>query len=321
MKKRKTHYPWSEYKIGPVPTRNYPSNDCQILDKVYHVAHLATAVRIVEDGKIKQGLIYDKSKLNTSRILVTWLSPNVWYHGSQYGNISFEFDFSKLVAGKNYYWVEVMEEYNPHACRILITTENFDGTLIPYVPTQGDGPWYYDVENKRHYWNGTYCLEFMFTRDLSLSIANEVSFTGHHSEYCNMKESACRDQKVPKQYINARFVSHLTASLVSVDSKLFTRNVRRGIGPAEGLRSGLEQIVQEGIKPNRDKKWGDLESDSDLAEATVKAALNFLSQDNKSDFRKMVRQFCNIDSFTECLKEIVAEKFGIDKPTLRFLDD
>jgi len=321
MKEGKKLPPWNKYKIGALPKGKWQNADCESLKKVYHVAHLANAVRILEDEKIKQGLIYDKSKLNTSRILVTWLSPNIWYHGSRYGNISFEFDFTELVAGKNYYWVEAMKEYTPHACRILITTEDFDDILTPYDPTRGDGPWYYDTVNDCHYWNGTYCLEFMFTRDLPLSISENVTFTKHHSAFCNMKGHACADQSMTKEYVNARFIAYLIAGTTSIETKLFTKESRRGLAPSDGLESGLEHILQLGIKPIKEKRWGKLLADDDLAIVTANAALLFLYQDKKVDFRKMVRQFSNIDAFVECLKGIVMEKFGIDKPTLRFMDD
>ncbi|SKA33023.1 hypothetical protein SAMN04488128_103752 [Chitinophaga eiseniae] len=321
MMERKALAPWNKYKIGAVPNGRWQNEDCQSLEKVYHVAHLRNAVRIVEDGKIKQGLIYDKSKLNTSRVLVVWLSPNRWYNGSRYGNISFEFDFTELVAGKKYYWVEVMKEYTPHASRILITSEDFDSILTPYDPTQGDGPWFYDTESNSHYWNGKYCLEFMFSRDLPLDISQDVSFIDHHRTYCNMKDHVCADQSMPKEDVNARFIAYLIAGTDAIDTRLFTRKSLRGSAPAEAFQSGMEHIVQLGARPRKEKRWGELLAVDDLAIVTAKAALLFLYQDKKIEFKKMVRQFANIDEFIGCLKAIVIEKFGVDKPTLRFLDD
>ena len=48
------------------------------LTTVRHVVHVQFARRIIEDGKIKAGLIYDESRLNKSRISVAWVSANTW---------------------------------------------------------------------------------------------------------------------------------------------------------------------------------------------------------------------------------------------------
>ena len=57
---------WEAYK--------FKGNDEEELDVVRHVVHLPTARRIIEDGRIKAGLIYDESRLNTSRLSVVWVS-------------------------------------------------------------------------------------------------------------------------------------------------------------------------------------------------------------------------------------------------------
>ena len=52
------------------------------LGTVRHIAHVPHARRIVEDERIKAGLVYDESRLNTSRISVAWASTNSWAWGS-----------------------------------------------------------------------------------------------------------------------------------------------------------------------------------------------------------------------------------------------
>src|SRR5689334_17298236 len=91
------------------------------LDTVRHVVHVAPARRIIEDGRIKAGLVYDESRLNRSRISVSWLSANTWAFGSIYGTVEFQFDWKSLVQGQNVYWVEAMDKYNPTAYRFLLT--------------------------------------------------------------------------------------------------------------------------------------------------------------------------------------------------------
>src|SRR5690349_4246117 len=86
------------------------------LDVVRHVAHLPHARRIVEDGRIKAGLVYDESKLNTTRLSVAWVSANVWARGSLYGTVEFRFSWTQLIELYPYvYWIEEMPDYRPPA--------------------------------------------------------------------------------------------------------------------------------------------------------------------------------------------------------------
>jgi hypothetical protein len=55
---------------GPSITGEYA-----LLSEVAHVAHIQNALSIVADGLFRPGLVSDRSKLNTTRTLVTWLSP------------------------------------------------------------------------------------------------------------------------------------------------------------------------------------------------------------------------------------------------------
>jgi hypothetical protein len=52
------------------------------LDTVRHIAHVPHARRIIEDERVKAGLVYDESRLKTSRISVAWVSANRWSRGS-----------------------------------------------------------------------------------------------------------------------------------------------------------------------------------------------------------------------------------------------
>jgi len=84
---------WETYKI---------SDKYAELATVKHIVHLPVARRIIEDGKIKSGLIFDKSRLNKTRISVTWLSANDWSHGSLYGTVEFQFSWEKLAKHKRF---------------------------------------------------------------------------------------------------------------------------------------------------------------------------------------------------------------------------
>lgn len=79
--------------MGKPSTKNWVENDCQSFSNISHVSHINNALNIIEDGVIKSGLVFDKSLLNTERILVVWLSPNDWggAGGFRYGNVRFNF--------------------------------------------------------------------------------------------------------------------------------------------------------------------------------------------------------------------------------------
>jgi hypothetical protein len=118
---------WSQYRIQ-IPKDSGPSSrDGQLLETVYHVVHVPIARRILEDGHLRAGLIYDESRLQKSRICVTWLSANTWVLGSIYGNVQFAFPWDKQIR-KRCYWVEAMTHYNPHAYRILLTDRDLSGS-------------------------------------------------------------------------------------------------------------------------------------------------------------------------------------------------
>jgi hypothetical protein len=87
---------WSPYRIQ-IPTESASSSrDGQLLDTVYHVVHVPTARRILEDQMFAR-------RLQKSRVCVTWLSANTWALGSIYGNVQFAFPWNKQIRKRNCY--------------------------------------------------------------------------------------------------------------------------------------------------------------------------------------------------------------------------
>jgi hypothetical protein len=176
---------WQEYAVGkPSTTPNWTEPDCRPFETVSHVAHIDDAFRIFEDNEVRPSLIFDESKLKTTRISVSWLSPNTWADGSRYGNVSYEFNWKKLIEGKNFYWVEAIK-YGITAVRILVTEQEPVVPLPRYHPEKGDGPVFHDLSNDTWYRNGRYTAEFMFDGTLPLDECETVSFVNHHERYCN----------------------------------------------------------------------------------------------------------------------------------------
>jgi hypothetical protein len=220
------------------------------LEIVTHVTHVQHGLEIMRTTRIRSRLIYDNSRLNKKRALVAWLSPNRWVHGFRYGNVAFDFEWKKLIKDKNYYWVEVMD-YKPSACRILITDQ--DRKLLRYEPKKGDGPWYWDRSTDQHWWNGNYCLEFMYEGDLSLDDAKEIRFVNHHDIQCNITPITCKDCKLDSDRAGVYFLSAIAAEKILVPDHLFPgdhgnakNTMTKLCGPWSRLYRVLKNMPTEG---------------------------------------------------------------------------
>lgn len=190
---------WTKYKVKETNSGS--------LDQIYHVSHISSALNIVADRKIKAGLVYDESKLNKTRTLVCWLSPNDWEgnNGFRYGNIRFAFNWKKICEDMKPYWVEVMQ-YGRHAPRILLSEQNHSPRLQVYDPKKGYGPWFYNKTDDQHYWNRDICLEIMIEGDLHLSNVLEIDFVNHHPQYCCISGN-CEDKRLHKDEAGAKFIA------------------------------------------------------------------------------------------------------------------
>jgi len=166
------------------------------LTTVQHIAHVESARRIIQDGRIKAGLVYDQSKLNKYRISVAWVSANSWALGSIYGTVEFQFSWADLVAGRNLYWVEAMTNYNPTAFRLLLSARDIT-RVARYNPMTDDGP--LQLRNGTYYWNGNYTSEFMIEDDLSLDRCTGIRFVAHHQQYCSPIGNSCEDLRAMRE--------------------------------------------------------------------------------------------------------------------------
>jgi hypothetical protein len=199
---------WQRYKVGSLAQGNFQNPSCRTFSEVYHVAHIQDAIRIIEDQQIQASLIQDESKLNHTRTCVSWVSPNTWPDGSIYGNVSFTFEWSALVEGKHLYWVEAMQQYSPHAYRILITDKKNPAVenLTLYDPTTGDGPLL--LRDGCWYRNGNYNGEFMIEANLPLEHCREISFIKHHPNICS-KEKNCLEKTLYENDAGALLLAYI----------------------------------------------------------------------------------------------------------------
>ncbi|WP_433780424.1 hypothetical protein [Flavobacterium anhuiense] len=195
--------------------------------EVYHITHFPASKNLIESGKIIPQLIKDKSKLNGQDMKVVWLSPNSWNEGSLYGNVRFSYDFNELIKGKKFYSVEVMDQYSPTACRILITSKDHDQNplLSRYDPHNIDGgPWYID-EKEQNYYRENRNIEFMFEDELKISDALTIDFVNHHPDFCNInRNTGCPDIKLKDDFTMALFTSYLISNDIKLENFSLSQN-------------------------------------------------------------------------------------------------
>jgi hypothetical protein len=185
---------WEAYacRIPRPGERAFDRRVCSTLTEVQHVAHVADACRIIEDGRIKAGLIGDDSRLRRSRTSVCWLSANYWSPGSIYGTVEFTFCWEDIIRDRHVYWVEVMDYPNP-AYRFLITDRDLSdsGLVQPYDPQTARGP--LRLRDGIWCWNGEYTSEFLLDADLPLRCCIEIETIMHRRGRCRLHPSSCTE--------------------------------------------------------------------------------------------------------------------------------
>lgn len=307
-----TNKPWLKYKVGSPSTRkNWTEPSCQPCTEVSHVSHVEAALKIVGEKKIRQGLVFDESMLNTERVLVTWVSPNSWVNGFRYGNVRFTYEFADLIEGKNFYWVEAMTAYSPTACRILITSADRSASLPIYDPSRGDGPWWFDSSSDSHYINGNYCLEFMVEDDLKVRKATRVDFVQHHGEWCSVHRTSpkdCNEIGLSNGKGGARFLmlaasrgvnlSPLRESLIEEDGEL-----------SHQVQNALGWVAHKFQKLNYSAK---VTASSDTGKAVARAVLNALAIGQKDEADLLASMFRSEDLLIKALATVIGESLGWD---------
>jgi hypothetical protein len=289
---------WEEFKfeIG-----NENSNE---LTTVRHIAHVPTARRIVEDGRIKAGLIYDESRLKTWRINVAWVSANTWGLGSIYGTVELQFAWADLVAGRKIYWVEA-KNYNPKAYRLLLSKRDFPaGTIKPYDPAKDEGP--LRVKDGKYHWNGAYQSEFMVEDDLSLDRCTGLDFVLHHKVYCRVLPIGCEDRQ--KQPTTQRTGGRMLSFVLSNGEHILDKHLKPP--GSEQVFTALDMGYQgiEEFLPTQVRFGGPISADGDCQDV-VRGALALYGADQLDPARKLLALISSKDNFTTALKTIVRTHF------------
>ncbi len=308
--------PWERFAVGkPSSNPRWTETTCQPLETVSHVAHVDTALDIVQDGRIRPGLVFDKSKLNKDRILVAWTSPNDWSGagGFRSGNISFDFNWETLIKGLNYYWVEDVA-YGIPACRILVT-DQYHGDkpdkLERYDPTLGAGPWWHDTSSDKHYWNGNYCLEIMLERELLLSEAIGIDFVGHSRKGCCNDYKTCPEMGDPAEKGGAKFLAGLAGRYLDGKQVKLTGEVEGIAVPSSKLEAASRKLQRELVPLDEEYTWGGPVRAEDVgAAACVRALLNAYSRSQAADQRALAGLFASERDLRRICLQLIGNMFG-----------
>ncbi len=306
---------WEKYAVNTtcLEGSGYPSG-ARRLNAVSHVAHIETAIRILKDKKIKPGLVFDMSKLNKERILVSWASPNGWALGFRYGSVKFEFDFRRLARRKNYYWVEAITEYSPPACRILVTDQDRNGNplLVEYNPETDNGPWHYDKKKKLDYFNENICLEFMFEAELDVTEISHFSFVKHHPSMCSIHRKdiqLCRERKWEDGHAGAIFLA--SAISQAMDLRDLSKFLMDMNGEIENSVYQALFFLGRKIISHMHNPSGRLDTD-DERRCIARAALNALANNRISELETLLGFFSKKSELLRAIADLAEEYFDLN---------
>lgn len=301
---------WTPYRVNIPRGAVFAEGDGAVLETVYHVAHVAGARRILEDGRVRAGLIYDESRLNRSRTCVSWVSANRWGLGSIYGNIQFSFAWSELIKDRSFYWVEAMPGYLPLAYRILLTDRDLTNSryVTPYDPSKDKGP--LRKGGGTWYWNGVYTSEFMIDGDLDLDACTAFEFISHHSSICRENGNRCPDRRAQTYQIGGRVLAFLLGhELHGIDHVLKVPSrydATRSLSDA--VDSGIDGIMR--VFGNRDDRFrGGIKTQASR-QAVLRGALALYGADKKKPALELVALLQSENIFEKALEEIVNAHFG-----------
>ena len=300
--------PWNAFALVVPPKGGIGSGGRLTILK--HVTHTASALRILEDGRIARGLIHDESILNAYRTTVTWLSPNHWHWGSRYGNVEFSFDFEKLVAGRRVYWVESIA-CKPPACRFLVTDQDVSGLPVTaYDPDKAKGP--LQRIGGEWWWNTEITLEVMLDGDLPLADCSKLDFVKHHASMCAIDWKSCPEMGQAADRAAARVVAGILAQDLTVVDHLLVNE--KGSDVSWAMDTGLCHIpIMLGAGSG---KLGGAFKKDERVDVVLRAALLQLSAGRRDAARDTTALLASDDVVRESLARICQEHLGVESKLL-----
>lgn len=284
------------------------------LENVYHVAHIAEAYHILEDGGLKVSRIANGTLLNRPDVAVTWLSANVWGgkrnpkgKGSIYGNVEFAFSWSKQITGRSFYWVEAMTGYTPPSYRILLTHRDRSrgpNALTPYNPSLDNGP--LREQDGVWYYNRQCTSEFMIEADVSLDECIECAIIPHNPRICHLNRKQCPESR---ELVAGRLLAFILANRVhSVDHALRRPpELNAGWGLCSDMIDGRGNI--EAAMGKADAWQGGSVKKDGERRAVLRGAMALYAAGRIDDARALVAVLRSREIFVTALDDVIDEHF------------
>jgi hypothetical protein len=313
---RHTMNEWTAYQIDM-------SNGVE-LTRVRHITHVEIARRVIADNEITAGLIYDESKLNSSRTCVSWMSPNTWIQGSMYGTVQFTFDWASLIAGRRLYWVEHITKYSPAAYRFFVTDRRLgpSDSVVPYDPRHDDGP--IREQGDKWYWRNDHTCELMIDSSIGLDQCIGFDFIEHHGQYCRLHpRSLCPDQTASIESTGARVL----ASILAGRHRSLDHVLRQPASPyplSEAIDCGVRGLLESMETAPFREEWMNpyaavleelalygSQPSMPTSLAIMRGFLALYGEGRDEDARELIGAAGNFANAKRTLESIVGEHFGI----------
>jgi hypothetical protein len=210
---------------------------------------------------------------------------------------------SRLCA--NARWVEVQKNYNPKACRFLITDEDVSHLPVQlYNASRDEGPLRY--AEGLWYWNWTYTGEFMLQSTLWLSDCHKVDFIKHHDAYCSI--GGCNDRGKDGDRAAGRVIAYvLSRGINIIDDPLITTKPKKALSFA--VYRGLWRILFA-LGASAGNLEGSLKTDVSV-DAALRAALLQYAAGELDAAKQTASLIGSGEIFRRRLSNLVEDHFGL----------
>ena len=202
--------------------------------------------------------------------------------------------------------------YGVTACRILLTKNDYANHphLIPYDPTEGNGPWWFDEASGTHYWNGEHCLEFMIEHDIEFSALTDIDFVEHHKKQCNIDPKTCPERGVPRGLAAARFLSRLAAHGVGLPETILSDPQK--LSSFKMSRAHALFYMKERISALAKEFNGPFAADNPNSISICRGILNAYAVSTlHTELPALAALFCSQEDLMACCASLIASATGV----------
>ena len=189
-----------------------------------------------------------------------------------------------------------------------------------YDPTLGNGPWWHDKPNNKHYRNGSsICLEFLIEKDLRLADVKSIEFVDHHPQWCSINRNnpiTCPEIGMSRHKAGWRFLANVIGVGLDLNADMISyisHDNTKGTNPI--FKEAANDIMLE-IKRysnNGNIYIGCVSIGDDACEPLARAIIGAIGRDNITEAKALMKLFesenAAIGAYTSILEALI--KFPI----------